>query len=101
MDYQEFLKTKQLKIEPKGFDITNSEINSKLFEFQKDIVRWAVKKGKCAIFLDTGLGKTFIQLEWARIINKKTLIFAPLSVARQTVRESKKINIDVNYVRDE
>jgi len=72
-----------------------------LFSFQKDIVRWAVKKGRCAVFLDTGLGKTFIQLEWARLINKKTLIFAPLSVSRQTVREGKKIGIEVKYVRSE
>lgn len=100
-DYYSFLKTKEFSIKPMGFDITNREVNPLLFPFQKDIVKWAIKKGRCAVFLDTGLGKTFIQLEWARIINKKTLIFAPLSVARQTVREGKKINIDVNYVRDE
>lgn len=98
--YKSFLESKQFKIEHLGFDITHTDINTLLFPFQKDIVKWAVKKGRCAVFLDTGLGKTFIQLEWARIINKKTLIFAPLSVARQTIRESKKIGIDVNYVRD-
>ncbi len=100
VDYLEFLQTKQFKIDYIGFDITHNDINSKLFDFQKDIVKWAVKKGRCAVFLDTGLGKTFIQLEWAKIINKKTLIFAPLSVARQTIREGNKININVNYARD-
>lgn len=99
--YKEFLKSKEFTIDNIGFNITYDEINPLLFPFQKDIVKWAVKKGRCAVFLDTGLGKTFIQLEWARIIGKKTLIFAPLSVARQTVGEGKKINIDVNYVRDE
>lgn len=99
VDYKDFLETKQFKIDYIGFDITHKEINPMLFDFQKDIVKWAVKKGRCAVFLDTGLGKTFIQLEWARIINKKTLIFAPLSVARQTIREGKKINVSVNYVR--
>jgi DNA modification methylase/superfamily II DNA or RNA helicase len=99
--YDDFLKSKQFKIEPSGFDVSHADIHPMLFPFQKDIVKWAVKRGRCAVFLDTGLGKTFIQLEWARIINKRTLIFAPLSVARQTIREGKKINIDVHYVRDE
>jgi len=100
-EYNNFLQQKEVLINSIGFDISHSNINSILFPFQKDIVKWAVKKGHCAIFLDTGLGKTFIQLEWARINGKKTLIFAPLSVARQTIREGKKINIDVHYVRDE
>jgi len=99
--YKEFLKSKEFTIDNIGFNITYDEINPLLFPFQKDIVKWAVKKGRCAVFLDTGLGKTFIQLEWARILNKKTLIFAPLSVARQTIREGKKIQIDVKYVRSE
>ena len=100
-EYKSFLQSKKFKIDNVGFDISQSDVHSLLFPFQKDITKWAVKKGRCAIFLDTGLGKTFIQLEWARIINKKTLIFAPLSVARQTVREGEKININVNYIRSE
>ena len=72
-----------------------------LFEWQRDIVKWAVKKGRCAIFLDTGLGKTFIQLEWARLLSQNTLIVAPLSVARQTTREALKIGIDVKYIRSQ
>lgn len=99
--YQEFLKSKGIKIVPVGLDINQEEINPLLFPFQKDIVKWAVKKGHCAVFLDTGLGKTFIQLEWARLIEERTLIIAPLSVARQTIREGKKINIDVQYCHDE
>lgn len=97
--YQEFLRTKLHKISECGFAIDKTLIHPKLFEWQKDIVMWAVRKGRCAIFLDTGLGKTFIQLEWARLTDQKTLIIAPLSVARQTVRESKKIGIDISYVR--
>jgi len=49
--------------------------------------------------LDTGLGKTFIQLEWARLLGENTLIIAPLSVARQTIREAKKIDIEIRYIR--
>jgi DNA modification methylase/superfamily II DNA or RNA helicase len=98
-EYQEFLSHKQRVAFELGYRVDDGAINPILFPFQRDVVRWAVSKGRAAIFLDTGLGKTFIQLEWARLMNKKTLIIAPLSVARQTIREAKKINIDVKYVR--
>lgn len=100
MNYDGFLKSKQYKLNSVGKEINKTDINPLLFEFQKDIVKWAVKKGKCAIFLDTGLGKTFAQLEWARLLGGTCLIFAPLSVAKQTIREAKKIDISVNYVRN-
>ncbi len=99
--YQTFLDSKRMRSSAMGFQIEKDKINPILFDFQKDIVKWAVKKGRCAVFLDTGLGKTFIQLEWARLISHKTLIIAPLSVARQTIREAKKIEIEVNYVKDQ
>ncbi len=99
INYQEFLSSKRLTIKPRGISIEKDQINPVLFPFQKDIVKWGVKKGKCAVFLDTGLGKTFIQIEWARLIGKKTLIVAPLSVAKQTIREGKKIEVEIKYVR--
>jgi len=99
--YEEFLHSKKFLLENSGKVIPREFIHEKLFDFQKDIVLWAVKKGRCAVFIDTGLGKTFIQLEWARLIGEKTLIVAPLSVARQTIREAKKIDIDVKYVRSQ
>ena len=101
MDYKDFLKTKQYRISNQGKEINRGLIHSKLFDWQKDIVQWACRKGRCAVFLDTGLGKTFIQLEWARLIGENTLIIAPLSVARQTVRESQKIELDTKYVRSQ
>jgi DNA modification methylase len=101
MEYLDFIKTKLIHNIAYGKDISLSKINSALFPFQKDIVRWAVKKGRCALFLDTGLGKTHCQTEWAQLISKRSLIIAPLSVARQTVRLAKKItNTDVYYTRD-
>lgn len=99
MKYIDFLESKRIRNIYHGKEITTNDVNPILFEFQRDITKWAVSKGRAAIFLDTGLGKTFIQLEWARLLDVKTLIVAPLSVARQTVREGKKINIDINYVR--
>lgn len=95
---ESFLESKRMKAHFYGKEIKR-EPNSILFPFQRDVVKWAARKGRAAIFLDTGLGKTFIQLEWARLIEEKTLIIAPLSVARQTIREAKKIDIDVKYVR--
>ena len=100
-DYSEFLQSKIAKQESVGKDIDGSAVNSVLFPFQRDVTVWAVRKGRAAIFLDTGLGKTFIQLEWARLIGEKTLIIAPLSVARQTVREALKLGMVVNYVRSQ
>lgn len=99
-DYQEFLRKKNTKNISNGIDIDKNSINKKLFDYQKDVVQWACKKGRCAIFLDTGLGKTFILLEYARLLNEKTLIISPLSVARQTVNEAKKINMNIKYIRN-
>jgi DNA modification methylase len=98
--YDNFLESKRIKLSPVGFCIDINTINSLLFDFQKDIVKWAVRKGRCAIFLDTGLGKTFCQLEWARLVGGMCLVVAPLSVARQTIREGKKIDIEINFAHD-
>jgi len=100
-EYAKFLSTKKKRVEPVGKIINSNDVNSTLFDFQRDIVLWSVKMGRCAVFADTGLGKTFIQLEWARLIGKTILIFAPLSVARQTIKEGKKIHADVKYIRSQ
>ena len=100
MIYNDFINNKTSVIKPSGFEISISELNNKLFDYQKDIVRWALAKGKAAIFADCGLGKTPIQLEWANQIIKKyggkVLILAPLAVANQTKTEGIKFDIDVN-----
>ena len=61
MVYQDFLQTKKKSVGAIGKDIDAGLINPMLFEFQRDIVHWAVKMGRCAVFADTGLGKTYIQ----------------------------------------
>lgn len=101
MNYNEFLIGKLVQQTVLGKEIDTADVHLLLFPFQRDVVRWAVRKGRCAIFLDTGLGKTLIQLEWARLLGRRTLIVAPLSVARQTVREGLKIDINVCYVRSQ
>lgn len=98
-DYLQFLETKQKAHIESGFIINEDLLNKNLFEFQKFIVKRALKAGKYAIFADCGLGKSLMQLEWANHVNKQTnkpvLILAPLAVAGQTVKEGLKFHIDV------
>lgn len=102
-NYEDFLASKRAVVHASGFDIDPALINPKLFEFQKAITRWALRKGRCAILADTGLGKTWMLLEWARLMAAQThqpvLVIAPLSVARQTVREALKLGTRIDYVR--
>jgi hypothetical protein len=70
-----------------------------LHDWQKEVVVWAVRKGRAALWEDTGLGKTVQSLEWARLSGETSLIVAPLAVSAQTVREAAKIGIDARYVR--
>ncbi len=99
MEYEEFIKSKETIVKNSGFDITKDELNNKLFEYQKDVVKWALKKGKAALFEGCGLGKTIQQLEWSHQVCKYTngnvLILAPLAVVPQTVKEGKKFGIEV------
>ena len=76
-----------------GVSIHPDDLHPSLFDHQRHIIDWAHERGRAAVFADTGLGKTAIQLEWARHIAGTTLILAPLSVARQTVREAKRIGL--------
>lgn len=101
IDYQSFLRDKRFLAPTSGVEIEEHKINPKLFPFQRDLVRWALRKGRSAIFADTGLGKTFMQIEVARLSNERALILAPLSVARQTVSEAKKIDVEVVYARSQ
>ena len=98
-EYKEFLQTKQKSHVLSGFDVDLKELNKSMFDFQKFIVKRALKAGKYAIFADCGLGKTLMQLEWAKQVNKHTnkpvLILAPLAVAGQTIKEGAKFHIDV------
>ncbi len=98
-EYAAFLDSKKLMVAAHGPRIEPTDVHPMLFPFQRDLVAWAVRKGRAALFADTGLGKTLMQLEWARIIGQRTLIVAPLSVARQTTREATKLGLSVHYTR--
>ena len=101
LDYKQFVASKRAAFTGVGVQIETSAVHPLLMPFQRDIVRWACAKGRCAVFADTGLGKTYIQLEWVRLMGQNTLIIAPLTVARQTARMAKDIGLDVHYVRSQ
>lgn len=102
MNYQDFLKTKEIAAKPSGFDVEKSELNRNMFDFQKDLCKWALKKGKSAILIGCGCGKTIIQLEWAHKVHEQTdmpvLILAPLSVVNQTANEAEKFDIETVHI---
>lgn len=99
MKYEDFLSQKIKTRKDSGFDC--DDFNPALFPFQKFIVQRALKAGRYAIFADCGLGKTFMQLEWAHRVHQHTgkpvLILAPLAVSGQTIQEGKRWGIDVRH----
>tara|TARA_R110000765_G_scaffold283234_1_gene380273 strand:+ start:56 stop:1420 length:1365 start_codon:yes stop_codon:yes gene_type:complete len=103
MKYDQFIEQKSQLSGNFGFDPIY--MPDMLFDFQKHIVEWAMKKGRGAIFADTGLGKTLIQLTLAENIvrktNKNVLILTPLAVAFQFILEAKNIDMsDIEYSKD-
>jgi len=101
-DYWSYLESKSQAGADSGFDPV--WMPSFLFDFQADMVEWAVRKGRAAIFADCGLGKTPMGLTWAsnvaRKTNKPTLYLTPLAVASQTVREAEKFGIQARHSKD-
>lgn len=100
MNYLDFLKAKITQAPKEGKSITTGDVNEYLYDWQKEIVVWAVKVGRAALWADTGLGKTVMMLEWARLSGDVSLVVAPLAVCAQTVREAAKLGIDATYVRN-
>lgn len=99
-DYAVFLNRKAVVDPHTGLDVVPT-LNAALFDFQRDIVTWALRRGRAAVFADCGMGKTPMQLEWAKHVPGDVLILAPLAVATQTVREGEKFGIPVHYCRDQ
>ena len=100
MSYETFLREKLPRHQPSGFE--PAAIHEILYPFQAAITRWATRMGCAAVFADCGLGKTFIQLEWARLVQERAgrpvLIVAPLCVVAQTIEEASRIGLDVRRV---
>jgi hypothetical protein len=104
MEYSNFLENKFARHKETGFLVGLDDINHLLFDWQKELVRLSLYRGKSAIFAGCGLGKTAMQIEWADHVFRKTgapvLILAPLAVSLQTIREGKKFKKKVNICKD-
>lgn len=104
-DYAAFLASKHPRFQPTGFTVASEDLNPRLFDWQREIVRWALGRGRAALFAECGLGKTLMQLEWARHVHEHmggdVLILAPLTVAHQTAREGAKFGYDVTVCRSQ
>lgn len=100
MDYEQFVANKRRAEVATGH--APGELNEHLFDFQHAIVSWAVRRGRAAIFADTGLGKTLMQLSWADEVASHTggivLVLAPLAVSEQTIEQGATFGIDVRRV---
>ncbi len=102
MNYDDFISEKSQAGNDGGFEPTF--MPDFLFDFQRSLVEWAVRKGRAAIFADCGLGKGPMALVWAenvaRKTNKPSLILAPLAVSRQFVREGEKFGIPIVHEKE-
>jgi len=97
--YGEFLRSKTIDTDAPSI-ITDRGLSGHLFDFQQKIVKWALTKGRCAIFADCGMGKTLMQLEWAAHVPGDVLLLTPLAVAQQTAAEADRFGYDAAVSRD-
>lgn len=101
MSYAELLARRTRASVDVGRIVESTEIHDSLKPFQKQIVQWSVEGGRRAIWADTGLGKTRMQIEWCRLSADTSLIAAPLAVCQQTVEEAAKIGVTAIYIRSD
>ncbi len=101
--YSQFVEKKLSIIPPVGLNCDFSDYG--MFPHQRDLVRFSLRRGRAAIFADTGLGKTRMQTAWADVVQKETgrdvLILAPLAVAQQTVEEAASVGVTINHAHDD
>ena len=97
--YADFIARRRARVGHDGIHITAADLHHSLKPFQVDVTSWGARVGRPAVWADTGLGKTRMQLEWCQVMADVSLIVAPLGVARQTPEESALINQSARYVR--
>lgn len=105
MEYQEFLRGKEISCDPTGFNLDRADLPPNLYEYQADLTEWAIRRGKAALFTMTGTGKTPMQSAWGQAVSDydghgAVLMLAPLAVSKQTVKQmGEKFNIDIRPCR--
>ena len=105
MDYEEFILSKKPKAIQTGFKIPSSHINSNAFDYQAEIIERACFNGRYALFADTGLGKSLMQMNYAYAVhvhtNKNVLMLAPLAVSYQMVSEGAKFGYEIHHCKSQ
>src|SRR5207248_2205088 len=103
--YEDFLRGKLVRVPETGFSVREDELSRDLFPFQRACVRWALARGRAALFESTGLGKSRQAAEWASHVRRRTgkpvLVLAPLAVAGQWVAEAGKAGIAARVCREQ
>jgi len=104
MEYNEFLKAKVTSIPPSGINEFD-QLATGMFDHQTAITKWALRRGRAAIFAGTGLGKSIMQLSWAKQVShhtgKPVLILTPLAVTHAIKKDANKFGIEATIVKVE
>jgi hypothetical protein len=102
-EYRAMIARKKVAFEPRGIKVDESDLPAGLFDHQRHSAAFALRAGSAALYLDTGLGKTYSALVWGDAIvkhsNKPVLMMAPLAVAQQHVREAERVGIEAKLSR--
>lgn len=98
-NYNEFLESKRKAFLGMGVHVDDGDLHGSLFGYQRDLTRWALRKGRACVFAATGLGKTRIEVEFARLGGRRSLIVAPLAVGWQTAREAEAMGVPAKVIR--
>jgi len=102
-DYDAFIASKAIVSEPCGID-NPPALSEQLKEHQRLLTTWSLRRGRSALFLDTGLGKSLCEIQWAKVVaehtGKPTLILAPLAVSHQFKREADKFGFSLSVCAD-
>lgn len=103
MNYDEYVNEKRITQPASGFDVALADLNPKMFDYQKSIAQWSLRRGKAAIFAACGLGKSLMEWQFAKAVSDRTdtpvLMLAPLAVNKQMVRECGDFGYTINDCR--
>jgi len=105
MEYAEYIRQREMAPVVSGFEAEESQFPVAMFDHQRAVVKWACRRGRAGVFMDTGLGKTITQLTWADQVVRHTggfvIVLAPLAVAHQTVREAGKFGLSATIAESD
>lgn len=103
VSYEDVIARKSASLPASGFVVDPATLAGHLHPHQRDLVRWALRRGRAALFADTGLGKGIMLLEWARMISERgrVIVLAPLAVGPQLAEEAQRFGVNARYLRED